>query len=156
MELAYGDHWVVEFQRQHVRPPMNTMIIVRMSSSWCQICYSALWVPSIASSEWMLRHGSVVGSQYILFQILRFTTYLLYNRRCMKSLQYITRMRITFWEENIGDISRICRSVTDEAIMSIHNIGNHIMSDRALSGGFVLSEWAGITTKNIPNGLAGT
>ena len=105
MELVYGDHWVVEIQRQHVRPPMNTMIIVRMSSSWCQICYSALWVPSIASSEWMLRHGSVVGSQYILFQILRFTTYLLYNRRCMKSLQYITRMRIP-WLSNdscVGD-----------------------------------------------------
>ena len=105
MELAYGDHWVVEFQRQHVRPPMNTMIIVRMSSSWCQICYSALWVPSIASSEWMLRHGSVVGSQYILFQILRFTTYLLYNRRCMKSLQYITRMRIPWLSSDscVGD-----------------------------------------------------
>ena len=58
----------------------------------------------------------------------------------------IGELEITFWEENIGDISRICRRVTDEAIMSIHNIGNHIMSDRALSGGLVLSEWAGITT----------
>ena len=62
-------------------------------------------MPSIASSEWMLRHGSVVGSQYILFQILRFTTYLLYNRRCMKSLQYITRMRIPWLSSDscVGD-----------------------------------------------------
>ena len=116
MELAYGDHWVVELQRQHVRPPMNTMIIARMSSSWCQICYSALWVPSIASSEWMLRHGSVVGSQYILFQILRFTTYLLYNRRCMKSLQYITRMRIPWLS------SDSCLSIRNTGVLVL-NLG---------------------------------
>ena len=33
-----------------------------------------------------------------------------------------------------------------EGIKSIDNIRHHIMSDRALSGGLVLSEWAGITT----------
>ena len=139
MELVYGDHWVVEIQRQHVRPPMNTMIIARMSSCWCQICHSALWVPSIASIEWMLRHGSVVGSQYILFQILRVTTYLLYNRRCMKSLQYITRMRIpwlssdsclsirktgalirmAFWEKNVGDT---------QLILGNYGWSNHVKS----------------------------
>ena len=34
----------------------------------------------------------------------------------------------------------------DEAIKSIDNIRHHIMSDRALSGGLVLPEWAGITS----------
>ena len=45
---------------------------------------------------------------------------------------------------------------TDEAIMSNHNVGHSIMSDRALSGGLVLPGWAGITVQNIPNGVAGT
>ena len=48
-----------------------------------------------------------------------------------------------------------CRKTTNEVIKSIHNIGHHIISDRALSGGLVLSEWAGITTQNAPNGVAG-